>query len=971
MFFADSTVIGITPFQAPDARLAVALCRAGVVGVIDLGLDREAAIDAVHVASKYTETFGIRVPVGCDFAAECLTDQVGMVVLATPGQLAELRGVLGSRHLLVQVRSIQEAEAAVEADGLIAVGNESGGLVDDESTFVLLQRLAVVEKPVWAQGGIGLHTAAAAIAGGAAGVVLDDQLALVREASTPADLRHAITAMDGSETTVIAGHRVYTRPDLPLDQTLDAISVGRRLGNRLGTDLVPVGQGAAVATVLASRFRTAGGVAHALTESIRRHLEIARAEQPLRTGGALAEEHGTEFSIAQGPMTRVSDRAAFAEGVANAGALPFLALALLRGPRVEALLKETADRLGDQAWGVGLLGFVPPELREEQLEVIRRYKPPFALIAGGRPSQARPLEADGTRVYLHVPSPGLLDLYLKDGARRFVFEGRECGGHVGPRSSFALWEAQIERLLAFDDPASLSILFAGGIHDGRSAAMVSAMTAELAAQGARVGVLMGTAYLFTEEAVSSGAILKGFQEEAQRCERTSLLETAPGHATRCVETDYVRAFRAEKTRLEGEGLSSQEVWAALEELNLGRLRIASKGLRRDGAELVEVDEAEQHQDGMYMIGQVAALRNARCTARELHVEVSDGSVAQLGTRAPTLPEPPKPEPADIAIVGMACIFPDAPDLQTFWSNIVAGKNAITEVPPDRWNPEIYFDPESNDGTKTPSKWGGFLPTIAFDPLAYGIPPRSLAAIEPVQLLALEVAARTLRDAGYEGREVSHRRTSVIFGAEAGTELAGGYGFRAFFPQLIGDLPQELDDHLPKLTEDSFPGVLANVISGRIANRLDFGGCNYTVDAACASSLTAVDLAVKELTSKTSDLVIAGGADLHNSINDYLLFASVHALSRKGQCSTFDAEADGIVLGEGVAALALKRRVDAERDGDRIYAVIQGVAGSSDGKSLGLTAPRKEGQMRALERAYTRAGISPAEVGLVEAHGTGT
>lgn len=132
-----------------------------------------------------------------------------------------------------------------------------------------------------------------------------------------------------------------------------------------------------------------------------------------------------------------------------------------------------------------MLGFVPPELRTEQLEVVHDVAPPHALIAGGRPSQAAPLEAAGIATYLHVPSPGLLDRFLKDGARRFVFEGRECGGHVGPRSSFALWDAQIERLLEHDDPSSLQVLFAGGIHDARSAAMAATAAATLAAAGAR------------------------------------------------------------------------------------------------------------------------------------------------------------------------------------------------------------------------------------------------------------------------------------------------------------------------------------------------------------------------------------------------------------------------------------------------------------------------------------------------------
>ncbi len=212
---------------------------------------------------------------------------------------------------------------------------------------------------------------------------------------------------------------------------------------------------------------------------------------------------------------------------------------------------------------------------------------------------------------------------------------------------------------------------------------------------------------------------------------------------------------------------------------------------------------------------------------------------------------------------------------------------------------------------------------------------------------------------------------MIFGAEAGTDLAGAYGFRAQYRQYAGVLPPALDAVLPRLTEDSFPGILSNVIAGRIANRLDLGGANFTVDAACASSLAAVDLACKELANGDAGMVICGGADLHNSIIDYLVFASVHALSPSGQCRTFDAAADGIALGEGVAAIVLKRLADAERDGDRIYAVIKGVGSGSDGKSLGLTAPRTQGQQRTLARAYRKAGVAPADVGLIEAHGTGT
>ncbi len=234
-----------------------------------------------------------------------------------------------------------------------------------------------------------------------------------------------------------------------------------------------------------------------------------------------------------------------------------------------------------------------------------------------------------------------------------------------------------------------------------------------------------------------------------------------------------------------------------------------------------------------------------------------------------------------------------------------------------------------------------------------------------------MATRALNDAGYRTRRFDRERTSVVFGAEPSTDLSGAYGFRALHQSYVGPLPAELDAHLPSLNEDSFPGVLSNVIAGRIANRLDLGGSNYTVDAACASSLAALDVACKELRAQTSDMVLCGGADVHNGLQDFLLFASVHALSPTGRCRTFDGKADGIALGEGVACVVLKRLADAERDGDRVYAVVKAIAGSSDGRSLGLTAPRPEGQRRALERAYRMAGVSPAEVGLIEAHGTGT
>ncbi|MCP2335772.1 type I polyketide synthase [Actinomadura rupiterrae] len=989
-------VVGVGPFGRPAPHLAAAVCRAGGLGVLDLGTDRAAALAALaDLARWWRGGFGVRVPAGCGVRPDELPDQARTVLLDA-ASLEETAGYARGRRLLAEVVDAAEAYEALDAgaDGLIARGCEAGGRVGELTTFVLLQLLladAAIGVPVLAAGGIGPHTAAAAVAGGAAGVVLDVQLALVRECELPRDVADALRAMDGGETRVTGGHRIYTRPDLP-DFELDGLTpaeANTRLGaSGLHMKALPVGQDGFLAAALGDRYRTAGGVVQAVRDEVDAHLRAALAARPLAPrdnppGAPISRD----YPVVQGPMTRVSDRSSFAAAIAQDGGLPFLALALMGGDEVRDLLTDTADRLGDRPWGVGVLGFAPPEVREAQIAAVLAARPPYALIAGGRPSQAAPLEEAGISTYLHVPSPGLLDRFLAEGARKFVFEGLECGGHVGPRASFPLWEAQVQRLLDFTDKTpdaadGMSVLFAGGIHDERSAAMVAALAGPLAERGADVRVLMGTAYLFTYEAVAAGAILPGFQQAAVECAGTTLLETSPGHATRCARTPYVEAFEQARRELEAAGTTRRRMWEQLEELNLGRLRIAAKGLRRGpgGGALQSVEPADQAREGMYMIGQVAALRTATTSITGLHEQVTTGALRFLEARAEALgltAAEPAPEaaaeadPMDIAIVGIGCVFPEAGDAAEYWANIVRGVDAISEVPAGRWDPSVYFDPNSTGGEKTPSKWGGFVPDVPFDAFAYGIPPNSLSSVEPMQLLALEVAARALRDAGYDERPFDRSRTSVFFGAEAGTELGTAYSTRAILPKYYGEVPPGVDGQLPKLTEDSVPGVLTNVIAGRIANRFDLGGANYTVDAACAASLAALDAACKELAAGTSDMVLCGGADLHNSIYDFLLFSSVHALSRKGRCATFDAGADGIALGEGVACVVLKRLADAERDGDRIYAVVKSVAGSSDGRSLGLTAPRAEGQRRALDRAYARAGVDPARVGLIEAHGTGT
>ena len=1032
-------IIAVTPAGAVDPSLAIAACRAGARGFLDLEYAEwwpaaEAALD--RLTRFAPGGFGVKLGPNGGSLLEVLLDSSSTcreILLAGGGHsdLAEWISRLrrAGLRILFEAVSLDEALRAAELDidALVLKGHESGGRVGTDTTFILVQRWRaavrdhqVRDVPVYAQGGIGSHTAAACLVAGAAGVVLDDQLLLSRESSLPDAARMFLATFDGSETVRIGAdfgraYRYFSRPGLAVPEELrrhaerlaSAPQDKRRrewediVRQHVGADperqLWLIGQDAAFAKRYANRYRTVGGIVQAVRESARQQCETACRLTPLAEGSRLAQRHGTRYPIVQGPMTRVSDTATFAESVAANGALPFLALALLRREETEKLLRETSERLAGRPWGAGILGFAPPAIRAEQTNAIRAIRPPFVLIAGGRPDQARELEKEGIPTYLHVPSPGLLSLFLRDGARRFVFEGRECGGHVGPRSSFVLWETMCGLLLDQLSSAGsgavkaeeLHILFAGGIHDALSAAMVAALAAPLAERGVAIGVLVGTAYLFTEEAVAAGAIVPRYQQEALRCQDTVLLETGPGHAIRCVPTPYAETFEQEKRRLQGEGLNPNDIREALEALNVGRLRVASKGIDRPPAgdsagpsRFVHVEEDDQFRHGMYMIGQVASLRQKVVSMAELHDDICTGGSRLLHALAPKMDAPqPRQRPSDIAIIGMACFLPGADDVRTYWENILHRVNAVTEVPLDHWDWRLYYDDNPKTRDKICSKWGGFLADIPFDPLLFGMPPNSLTSIEPVQLYALEAVRRALEDAGYAERPFDRERTAVILGAGGGAaQLAISYSFRSYLPMLAtvpglqgiaADIMRKAETMLPEWTEDSFPGILVNVIAGRVANRFNFGGPNYAIDAACGSSLAALHAGVRELEMGTSDVAVVLGADTVQNPYTYMAFSKTHAFSPRGRCSTFDEAADGIVISEGVVAVILKRLNDAERDGDRIYAVIKGVGASSDGKDKGLTAPRPEGQVRALQRAYAKANVSPARVEFVEAHGTGT
>jgi len=345
----------------------------------------------------------------------------------------------------------------------------------------------------------------------------------------------------------------------------------------------------------------------------------------------------------------------------------------------------------------------------------------------------------------------------------------------------------------------------------------------------------------------------------------------------------------------------------------------------------------------------------------------------------------------VAVVGIGALLPDAPDAPAFWKNVCDRRYSITDVPPDRWSVDEYYDPDPSAPDKSYSKIGAWVRGYAFDWQRYKVPPKVAAAMDQGQQWAVSIAGEALADYGFPRHSLDLERTGVVLGAAMGGELHYLTNLRVMFPEfrralegveafsdlspdvrktIVARWQEAVRGRLPPITEDSMPGELANIISGRVANLLNLRGPSFITDAACASSFAAIDAAMDLLTAHQCDAVISGGVDRNMGASTFVKFCKIGALSATGT-RPFGEGADGFVMGEGAAAFLLKRLADAERDGDRIYAVLRGVGAASDGKGKGITAPNPTGQKLAVRRAWEDAGLDPATAGMVEAHGTST
>lgn len=342
---------------------------------------------------------------------------------------------------------------------------------------------------------------------------------------------------------------------------------------------------------------------------------------------------------------------------------------------------------------------------------------------------------------------------------------------------------------------------------------------------------------------------------------------------------------------------------------------------------------------------------------------------------------------DVAVIGLSCVFPGAQDANTFWQNIVNKVDSTQLAPADRIDP-VHFSDSTNPVDRFYCQRGGFISDYEFDPTAFGILPLAVEGTEPDHLLTLDLVQKALDDAGIFQKNISLEKTGIIIGkgnytgpgATRAIEIVRtGEQISSLLKELLPEVStadiekvkHAFQEKKGRFAADTAMGLIPNLVASLVANRFNLGGAAFTVDAACASALLAVDHAVQELQRGRSDIMIAGGVHTGQNAAFWSIFAQLGALSKQQQIKPFSNDADGLLIGEGCGFVVLKRLEDAVKDQDKIYAVIKGVGISSDGNGTSVMSPSVKGQLKALQQAWTNADLDAKQIGYIEAHGTGT
>ena len=926
---------------------------------------------------------------------------------------------------------INDKIKAIRPHALVLKGNEAGGKVSKYSSFILMQwYLKNTDYPVFIHGGVGKYTAAGMFSAGVSGLVMDSQLLMADEAPVSKNFKTLLAMLDESDSTDITCngediYRVFAKLGTKIvkDLKIKAVELGAdpdgkdKLYDLISTHMTTfdseeapfiqslfyLGQDGVFAKDFVKESTRLADIIPGFFKAIGEKLNFIDSHDPVKPDSPFAKDQGTRFPLIQGPMANISDSSEFANKILEHGALPFFAVGSLPESLADKMLKDGAENV--PVFGAGLVGieaFNP--MVKKHLDMVKKYKAPYALFAGGIPSQAAELEKAGTKTYLHTPSVSMMENAIKSGCRRFIFEGGEAGGHVGMLSSLVLWEDAVATLINKNyDVSDLYLVFAGGIATCFASFFISGLTSFLSARGAKIGIQVGTAYLFSDEIVETKCMKSQYRDIIIEQNETMVIGKSLGLASRTAPTNFARMMVETEAEMIRNKESLENRKRTFEKRNIGSLLIGAKGFLPDfknpGPEHYTWFDDEAHRErGNFLVGDGLAFFDGPVTIKKIHDTFFEtkATLYQNLNFLEIFSSPKNKINDEIAVVGVGCTLPDAHDPETLWENILDKKYSISPMPESRFDYDLYYDPDRSAEDKTYTALAGHIDDFEFDFDRFGYAEGKEKRLSRSQKMVLQTAYKAVEHAGLLGDDNrlacdDPSKTAVIIATCLSNELGNSLQLKYWYPELVSMM--EKTDEYQTLTEvekemvkkvlmegiegenksyDPVHGILLNIEASRIASHLGIRGANYVVDAACASSVTALDAATGELLSGDHDQVIVGGVNTHLAPESFIGFAKMGTLSANGSYP-FDERADGFILGEGSVVFVLKRMKDALRDKNHIFGIINSIGSSSDGKGKAIAAPNPKGQVLSVERCFEniRPGIGPEDIGFIEAHGTST
>jgi len=915
------------------------------------------------------------------------------------------------------------------APAIALKGSEAAGFASRETAGVLYATLREMagqgaQKPgliIW--GGVATPEAAAAfLCSGARGIVFESLHWQTDLVSADRNVKERLSRMRPEHTAVVGTSLGVSCRFFDKGNSLAVKELKQHAGNLLGREiadqdrrafarkveesLVPalesdlgrrelvfLGPEAAFAEAFAERFgRSTHQAIEAFTKEVVRLCREAPAKRDALVGNSAARSLGTRYPFIQGAMTWISDIPEFARAVSEAGGLPTVALGVKSRMDLEQDLDRLKEVMGERPYAVNFVALPENPHLEEQLAWIGQNRPPFAVIAAGDPSYAARLQEWGIQPIYVASSEGLLRMALETGVRFVVLEGNESGGHVGEHSTLTLAQMALE--LRRKEPGLFRdrhLVLAGGIFDRESVFRAFMLGAD--------AVQMGTAYLATREIVSTGALSPLYQRLIvnSRPGMTAVSGESVGLRVRSLKTPKVEAIRT----LEREWASGRHDESSfrmrLEALGANSLLVAARGIEHPRGRVM--DEESCLREGQFMSGSISGVVNRILTVSEFHRDLAEGPLEL------TLPErDERPAPADaprprskedrerVAITGMALVNSLGNNPREIWEASLAMRSGISTVPPSRWDHDLYYDPDPRVRGKTYCNVGAFQ-NISISRKELGIAPQDFRSMADSTRLTLWLAEEVIKESGLLESGIPRERIGVLISQNSGegaatiTDLVFDVNSHEIIRSLRDLIPMtaELEKAIKeriqagRLTVDdtTLLGRLNCAAGGFVCNRYGLRGPSYAVSAACATSLVALYNAIQMMRNDIIDAAVVGGGEEYLHPSHYLEFSALKALAglsgidRPAQESSrpFDAQRDGMVLGEGGGMIIVERESVAEKRGALVHAYITGIGASNNDR--GMVESLAETQLIAIRGSFRDTGYGPEQVDMVECHATST